>query len=229
MVTSTTPPASSAPSTSTALPPRDAPREATTPAAPYSTVRKSRTRSICSSKRPDAQSPLPLPPPSGLVACRACSWLRFRCYAGQFPSTSCMAPGALHYPRSCLPASLSCLSFIGRCRSVQVITHSRLPGPGEDTRQEGGPILPSLPSFRKTLLCKRPNHPPLRRRRPLHAPAPGLLYTVALWSWTPTRLQSHGYLLASLLLTNVLVRPRHVRRQNATPIAYPIIRKPHSA
>lgn len=54
---------------------------------------------------------------SVLVAVRACSWPRVLCCAGQFPSTSCIAPCTIQGPclPACLPA-LPALPFVGQCK-----------------------------------------------------------------------------------------------------------------
>lgn len=57
---------------------------------------------------------------------------------------------------------------------------------------------------------------PVRRHRPLHTPAPCSL------ELDPHQIAITRLLACIVTFTNVLVLPRHVRRQNATPTAYPI-------
>lgn len=72
-------------------------------------------------------------------------------------------------------------------------------------------------NFPKGTLCKRPNHPRPSTYNPC---TPRHL---AFWSWTPTRLQSHGCLLASLLLPTSLCYPgmSDAKTQHQLPTPYP--------
>lgn len=144
--------------------------------------------------------------PPVLVAVRACSWPRVPCCAGQFPSTSCIAPCTIQ--GHCLP----CLPALHR--AVQVI-NLEVPGPVR-TLDKNGLNLTFASKFPKATLSKTPNHPRQSSIRPLHTPAPGFL------ELDPHQIAITRLLACIVTFTNVLVLPRHVRRQNATTVAYPM-------
>lgn len=84
------------------------------------------------------------------------------------------------------------------------------------TLDKNGLNLSFASKFPKATLCKRPNHARPSNIKPLHTPAPGFL------GLDPHQITITRLLACIVAFTNVLVLPRHVRRQNATPMAYPI-------
>ncbi|KAH8765058.1 hypothetical protein F5883DRAFT_558306 [Diaporthe sp. PMI_573] len=111
---------------------------------------------------------------------------------------------ALHSPRTCLPALH---------RAVQVIT-LEVPCPVR-TLDENGLNLAFASNFPKGTLSQRSNHP---------RPPPWTLAHLGTWlsGADPHQIAITRLLACIVTLTNVLVLPRYVRRQNASPIAYPI-------
>lgn len=85
------------------------------------------------------------------------------------------------------------------------------------TPDKNGLNLTFASNFPKGTLSKRPNHPRPSTYNPC---TPRHL---AFWSWTPTRLQSHGCLLASLLLPTSLCYPgmSDAKTQHQLPTPYP--------
>lgn len=90
-----------------------------------------------------------------------------------------------------------------------------VPGPVR-TFDENGLNLTFASKFPKATLCKGPNHPRPSSIGPLHTPAPGFL------ELDPHQIAITRLLACIVTFTNVLVLPRHVRRQNTTPVPYPI-------